>query len=611
MTGRTRNPQARREWQDTLTGARTRAGAPGARPSGRLVTRVRPAADRGFETVIVDPEDLAPERDTFGIDPDATEGLRRSAARASSRRPSKPLERDADLDLGRAGASTTFNSPKTAAELFMRNNPAIFEHPVFESADLFDATKDFMDGVEVRQGKRFVRLSRTPRGEEILSGGTGGAIAKDMLAYLFGQAGKHRRWRDVPWSMVDGYVDRIADVMQDEAQRQGVVSPAGGVQWYPLSSGVYPPEEVVTLAVDELGEAKAQRLADWLNSQSLYDLADRLDDVLHPPKGSKGKGARRAKKCLGKAERATVRRRVTLLRHWAAHPDEVPTWACVASRETESTAVPVCMFPAVEDEVRRTMAACDVAYDPNWPIAEHEIRCGRGEADESGLPPAPCPDDDERYEADDDVPWENPSRVTKINDGVYEYEGHRIEIRRGKGRKNWTTIVTTPDGETWEAHDVKGTRDQIALQAARFIGPKAANPDDDDEDEDLSDAPASYRAFSEWIKALKRRRTEFIAEHREIFKREGIVAVPGYDGRYTLVLTRGTTSPYRVTDFLGDEPVGHSERDTLDEALEVLWQDATSDYAQRPPQPRAGTNPRARNPSQGRASRIGRRIANV
>ncbi len=583
------------------------------------MTRVRPSPERGLETVVVDAEDLAPERDTFGIDPSATDTLRKAAGREATRRGGggKPLARDADLDLGRAGASTTFASPKAAADLFMRNNTAIFDQHLFESADLFDATKDAMDGIEVRSGKRFVRLSRTPRGEEILSSGTGGSIARDMLAYLFGQAGRHRRWRDVSWSLVDSYVSRITDVMQDEAQRQGEVAPAGGVQWYPLSSGVYSPEEVVALAVDELGEAKARKLAAWLNSQSLYDMADRLDDVLHPPKGSSGKGARRAKKCLGKAERAVVRRRVALLRRWAAFPDEVPVWACVANRETESTAVPVCMYPSLESEVRRTMAACDVPYDPNWPLAEHDVRCARGDADESGLPPAPCPEDErDAYVPDDEMPWENPTRrVTKLAEGVYEYNGHRIEIARGRGsRKHWTSTVTTPSGETWKANDVAGTRDQIAMQAARYIDIaseidtfSAANPDDDDfDDEDLSDAPESYRAFSEWIRAGNRRKVEFVAEHREIFKRDGIVAILGY-GKYTLALTRGTTSPFRVTDFKDDEPVGHSEHDTLDEALVRLWQDASSDYAKRPPRP----EPSAKNPTSGRVARASRRIANI
>jgi len=136
--------------------------------------------------------------------------------------------------------------------------------------------------------------------------------------------------------------------------------------------------------------------------------------------------------------------------------------------------------------------------------------------------------------------------------------------------------------------------------APRSIGSRIANPDDDDfDDEDLSDAPASYRAFSEWIRALKRRKIEFIEEHRKIFERDGIVVVPGFDGRYTLALTRGTTSPYRVTQFLADEPVGHGERDTLDDALVLLWEDATSEYKRAPPQPKP--NPRARE--------LGRRLA--
>ena len=123
----------------------------------------------------------------------------------------------------------------------------------------------------------------------------------------------------------------------------------------------------------------------------------------------------------------------------------------------------------------------------------------------------------------------------------------------------------------------------------------------DDDEEDLTDAPASYRAFSEWIRALKRRKGEFIEEQREIFERDGIVTAPGYDGRYTLALTRGTTSAYRVTDFLGDEPTGHSEFSNLDDALARLWEDATSDYAKRPKQPKP-------NPS-GRARAVARRVA--
>jgi hypothetical protein len=421
VTSRKRNPQARREHVDTLTGARVRAGQPGSRPSGRLVARVRAKPEGELETVVVDPEELDPNRDTFGVDPSATGRLREAAGRAGKIRPGKAFARDTELDLGRAGATTTFTSPTKAAEQFMRNNAAVFESPLFEDADVHDATRDFMDGIEVRQGrgKRAVRLSKTHRGEEILAGGgraSGGAIAKEMLAYLFGQAGSYRRWRDVPWSLVTAYVDAVVRVMQDEGQRRRIAAPSTGVSWYPLSSGVYGPEEVVSIAIDELGEAKARKLADWLNSQSLFDLSDRLESVLKPPKGSVGKKGRRAKRCLGTEDRKAIRRRVAQIRKWAADPESVPQWACVASRETQTSSVPVCMFPALEEEIRRAMDACDVPYDPSWPLAEHDRLCSSGTRDESGLPPEACPDvAQDSYVPDDEMPWENPTALSDFD----------------------------------------------------------------------------------------------------------------------------------------------------------------------------------------------------
>ncbi len=305
----------------------------------------------------------------------------------------------------------------------MRNNASFFEHPLFESVDLLDVTRDFMDRIEVRSGKGHKRLADTPRGDEILGGGGRGhvAVAREMLTYLMGQAGGSRRWRDVPWTLVDSYVDMIAVTMQEEAKRQGRAAPGRGLTWYPLSSGVYQPEEVVAIAVDELGEVKARKLAAWLNSQSLYELADRLEHVLKPLKGARGKAARRARRCLSKDDKATVRRRIREIRDWAAFPETVPTWACVSTRETESTSVPVCMYPALEGEIRRLMSACYMPYDPDWPEREHARLCAAGDTDTSGLPPQPCPGDDvgvdEDVEVFDDapldLPWENPARGEK------------------------------------------------------------------------------------------------------------------------------------------------------------------------------------------------------
>lgn len=450
MTGRRANPQARREYVDSVTGARTRTAAPGSRRSGRMIARVRPRSDAPFEVVVVDPEDLDPSRDTFGVDSSSTAALRARAKAQASVRATKPMHRDAELDLGRAGATTTFASGRAAADAFMRNNPAIFDSPLFEEVDLIDPTRDFMDRIEVRSGNRFVRLSKTPRGDEILSGAGGGhvSVAREMLTYLFGQAGRSRRWRDVPWGLVDGYVAEILRAMVEEGKRQGRSAPVA-IEWYPLSSGVYSPDEVVSLAIDELGEAKARKLAAWLNSQTLFELADRLEAIDKPPKASAGKAARRARKCLSNEDRKAVRRRVREIREWAAYPDEVPSWACVATRETESTAVPVCGYPGLEAEIERLFAACDVPYDPNWPEREHTRLCAQG-YDTSGLPPEPCPDDEygepERHAPDDFMPWENPIRKKRSRAGGRPVRvGDEIRIiTTQSGVSKWTPSWWAP-----------------------------------------------------------------------------------------------------------------------------------------------------------------------
>jgi len=171
--------------------------------------------------------------------------------------------------------------------------------------------------------------------------------------------------------------------------------------------------------------------------------------------------------------------------------------------------------------------------------------------------------------------WNTPEQ----NDAAFRSSEGRDAIRRAEHQWFHNRVL-----DWMEEHGMRTLRGRVEWNPA---------DEDDFDDEDDSDAPASYQAFNAWIRALKRRRGEFIAEHREIFERDGIVVVPGYDGRYEIALTRGTTSPFRVTDFLAGEPVGHSERNTLDEALEVLWQDAASEYAKRPPKPNPSCRARA------------------
>lgn len=396
--------------------------------------RIRPRSDAPFEYVPVEHDDLDPALDTFGIEPAAVARYRQIAQEQSKR--GRALERDSELRLASVGASSTFPSPKAATRTFMENNAHFFDDPSFEDVDAIDVTADFMDRIDVRSGNRYVKLSRTPRGEAILRGdGYGGAaIARAMLTYLFGQAGNRRRWRDVPWALIDEYVGALRKVMADDASRRGARQPSSGGFWYPLASGVYAPAQMLAIATEELGEENAKRLADWLNSQELYELADRLTRVLSPPKGPAGRAGRRARKCLGKDARKTVAARRRQIEQWAAYPTEIPYWTCVGVAEASGVGIgaSLCMFPGLETEVRKVERACDDPYDPDWPSRERERLCQRGqdgiEQFGSGVAPLGC--EDVLPEPELDLPWEsNPSQIRYEVEQSKSSSGGRWHLR--------------------------------------------------------------------------------------------------------------------------------------------------------------------------------------
>jgi hypothetical protein len=442
--------------------------------------RIRPRSDAPYEYVEVDPDDLDPALDTFGVEPETTWRYRQRATEQARR--GRPLERGTNLNLGQIGANTTFPSPRAAAKIFIENNAHFFENPSFEDVDAYDATLDFMDGIDVRLGKRYVKLSKTRRGEQILrAGGLGGAaIARAMLEYLFGQAGKRRRWRDVPWGLVDEYLQVLREAMADDAARRGAARPSSAPMWYPLASGLYASEDMLTLAVEQLGEANAERLAAWLNSQELYDLADRLGAVLSPPKGIPGRAGRRARRCLGKANRKVVAARKRQIEHWAAYPAEIPSWTCVSTQATEASSAALCLFPGLDEEVSRVERACDRPYDPSWPSLERQRLCARGQVEPidqfgSGVAPLGC--QDVEAEPEMDLPWErNPK---------FEHGQWIAKRRTARG----TLIYLWPDGAlTWAMGQyVKGspharTPEQIekALTAGWMVFGEVELYDDDE-----------------------------------------------------------------------------------------------------------------------------------
>jgi hypothetical protein len=128
----------------------------------------------------------------------------------------------------------------------------------------------------------------------------------------------------------------------------------------------------------------------------------------------------------------------------------------------------------------------------------------------------------------------------------------------------------------------------LGREVARLLSEKSANPGSDDE------WMAQYDA---WEATRDRMRAEFIEQARARFTRDRIVSVESYgdEVRFTSSLTKATRPgvAYQVTDFEGDEPIGHREYQDLDEALVGLWDVSSPRTKGVPPVP----NPsRQRNP---------------
>ncbi len=410
-----RRLSARREYVDDLTGAPT-PPRPGSSPTGRKVVRLRTANGGTIESIVVDDDDRDPAADTFGLVPEATERYRHEAERAAKGRAreiarlGRPMTRDFELELGRLGIATTFPSVRAAWDEFENLNLAFFHQPAMDDADLVDVTRDFMDGIEVgrgrkvRYGRRHVKLSKTARGLDILER-RGFAMAQAMISYLFGLAGPRRRWRDVPWHLVDRYVELLADQMGVHAELRGGGAVGGVI--YPLASGHVPDEEFQTRVVELLGPEAAQRIADSDNSKRLWHLVGRIEAVLYPPKGD-DEGRKRLR-CIPPAHRRIIVDRLKTLREWARHPQRIPEFSCVHDPR-KGQDVTVCTFPAIYEDISRILDACTNPYDPSWPSRQRDAmwaELDRTRIHDSGIPKfGPSA---ESYEADiaadDDIPF--------------------------------------------------------------------------------------------------------------------------------------------------------------------------------------------------------------
>lgn len=219
-----------------------------------------------------------------------------------------------------------------------------------------------MDSVEVKSGKKHVRMNKAPIGARILASGGAETIARTFLKFLFGQA-KSRRWRDVPWGTVLEYAATLAPDAPITA---------------PVASGLQSPEETIVRVRSEYGHAAAARLERALNKDELESLAERMERAID----SKGE------ECLTSEAETAARERLATLRKWARRPQDVPEWSCVGTAASEGAA---CTFPAILEDIQRLESSCDRDYDPRWPIRLADRACEEGESNDAvGLATEPC-----------------------------------------------------------------------------------------------------------------------------------------------------------------------------------------------------------------------------
>lgn len=348
--------KGRREIVDPLTGAKASPSSPAAIDTGRVIV--------GRHTIVPD-EDLDPTQDRFGIARDAESDLRQRIAE-SKRGPRQKVGRT-------PGIKPKMESPAKGVEELEQLNPTFFE--AIEDADLRDVTNDFMDRIEVKRGRKSVRLNETPAGRRILEttasgagrqGASGATIARNMFKYLFGQS-RSGRWRDVPWEEVRSYAQVVGEAAD---------SPSSVV--LPIAAGVDPPDVIIARAREELGTAAANKVIRQINAEELRSLGDRLSDAI----------AKTGEECLTGEALKVAKERLRQIRAWQRRPELVPAWSCVGSENSLGQA---CAFPGLLKDIERIENACEVDYDPRWPVEAAERACAEGEEEgRTGVIGEPC-----------------------------------------------------------------------------------------------------------------------------------------------------------------------------------------------------------------------------
>jgi hypothetical protein len=335
---------ARREWIDQATGLPVKGPAPGAVPSGRYVTRVRPKKGAPLVDVEIDREELGPPQ-LERVDLDRAELVARAEATAAKQAEIDAPDKRAAKRKGKQkirGVGETFRSAGKAAREYIDANHPFFD--VAEGLDAGDQIADWMDGIEVKRGPGWRRLSKTKKGAAILAkfrAMQGREAFRDLFTWIFSQA-RDKRWASVDWGMVDSLEAAIRSVPGVPELPPIEYRPAAAVQ-------------AAALALEHMTPKAADEAARVHNAEALEEIAAEL-----------GKAYKSARKCLGPEARKAIRTRAKLVADLAKHPARL--WhlrLCIPEGTTR-----LCGLPVLETELERIKKACAEGYEVNWPIVE-------------------------------------------------------------------------------------------------------------------------------------------------------------------------------------------------------------------------------------------------
>lgn len=136
------------------------------------------------------------------------------------------------------------------------------------------------------------------------------------------------------------------------------------------------------------------------------------------------------------------------------------------------------------------------------------------------------------------------------------------------------------DGIVTIGYDSRGRAHTMEIVDLQVVAAKRNPVDDLDQWE---------RAYEAWEATAAQIKADFIAQARARFARDKIVSVESYGNevRFTSSLHKASRPgvAYQITDFEGDEPIGHHEYDDLDAALAGLWELASPRTKGVPPVP--------------------------